>query len=730
MLINNLSDHVNAVLNTACSFVKQVLDSHPELSEMAKKKDLKSLQQWLEVNFSKQEKLHYVVKTLFNDESLNQIYEQVCDSVDIDFNKVKKAIAHLALHRRLTRETFFNLMKDYFNTPDELCKFFKGMEETEFVEMQGTMYVVPERFTLTQDQENYLDLFQSNPPMVYFPKKVKGTRNGYLNLNRGIFTKKATKHKDVPRDFLDLQNRIPYQINYILWDQWLKYHPEIPQREPEDDDGSYDKKVGEALRLHFKKAFTIELYRRLGIQTIYILTQYDYRGRNYAISYLFNPQGTDADKALLSFNSLPITEEGIYWLKISIANCFNCIYQGKSLDKHTFEIREQWFELNLESLFQLKPSEFFEKLNKLALEAESPACFWSQMHNLYYIKEAQLYGKTPKCWVITHWDATASGYQLQSIFAKDWDMARLTNVVPNKSHERKDLYTDLYNQLIAMGIPQKYSRNEIKKKCFVPAVYNSINSIKECFDKEEEIDIFYKVMSKFSMWRLNRGFPGLWNPSWLEYSFTLPDGFKAYKKMISIHSEVIDYEGNEVALHFKENIPQERSLELGPNMTHACDGLVARELARRMNWNPKWKVWIYLLRQNKDLWTYEEDASRKLMEELIALGKRFNFWSVRILKEITSSNIDLIPEEIFTRLYNELPETPTSVSEIHDSFGVHPNKAVELMKQYRLILKDLSQSRYLEEVIGELLGQEPGYFESEVDTKFVEAIQNSEYALC
>lgn len=730
MLLNELTSLVQKALNNAKALALDVVKSNPEIVAMAAAKDYKSLQQWIEVNFSKQEKLAAVQQFFFNNEETNKVYETVCEDEGLNFNLVKKAVAMLSLHRRIGLESFFNMMKNDFEEPESLKKFFKGLEETEFVERQGNLYITTKRFTLTETQEIQLDLFQSNPPMIYRPKKIRGIRNGYLNLNRSVFTKKACKHNNVPRDFLDLQNHIPYRINYSAWDHWIKDHIEIPERKKDASDTEYDKTILEAIRLHFKKAFTIELYRQLGIEKIYILTQYDYRGRNYAIAYLFNPQGTDADKALLAFEPSEINAEGEYWLKISIANCFNCKYQDKDLDKHTFEMRKQWFDYEMEPLFSLESKDFYQKLNKLASDADSPACFWVQMENMYFIYQSKKLGLTPKSWVITHWDATASGYQLQAIFARDWDIARLTNVVPNKKEERMDLYTSVYSSLLAAGISSKYTRTEIKKKCLIPAVYNSTRSIKECFAQESEQEIFNDVMNKFKMWKLNRRFPTLWNPGWLEYSFTLPDGFKVYKKLLSIVPASIEYEGSTLNLYFYENKGEDWSLELGPNMTHACDGLVARELARRMNFSSKFKMWLYFLHQHKELWTYKEDQSRKTMQELIALAQRYNFWSMRILKEITPSNIDLVPEEIFNRLYNELPLEASCISEIHDSFGVHPNHVKELMQQYRYILRDLARSRYLPEVIGELKGQQPGYFECSDGEKMAQAIMNSTYALC
>ena len=90
------------------------------------------------------------------------------------------------------------------------------------------------------------------------------------------------------------------------------------------------------------------------------------------------------------------------------------------------------------------------------------------------------------------------------------------------------------------------------------------------------------------------------------------------------------------------------------------------------------------------------------MKNLLKLGKVFNFYSMRILKEITPANIDLVPHEVFMKLLSELPENPCQVSEIHDSFGVHPNHVSALVGQYKMILRDLALSNYLPMVMYQL----------------------------
>ena len=350
------------------------------------------------------------------------------------------------------------------------------------------------------------------------------------------------------------------------------------------------------------------------------------------------------------------------------------------------------------------------------------------MHNYYHI----VHSKNPKVWVITHFDATASGYQFQSIFARDWNMAQLVNVVPNPSGQRIDLYTVLYDRLIANGLPSIFTRNQVKKKCFIPAVYNSKRSIEELLVKPEYIKKFNEVMSEYRMWKLNRTFPSLWNPNALEYSFYTPDGFKVYKKIVSQVNVDVPYGNTTITLHFKKQQPQEYSLELGPNLTHACDGFAAREISRALNMSKKHIKHIEYLMKHPSLWKYDNAEAIEEMTKLINLGKNFNYYSLVILNKVTKNNIAVIPESVLKKLISEVESLAnTQVSEIHDSFGVCPNYVGSLMKVYRTILVKLARSRYLPAVIDYLKGNPEGdTTQAEVSEEFLKAIEQSEYALC
>lgn len=713
-----------------------IFENYPQLKTMDSAVELQTL---LEDCFSKRNMNEMVQWIIFPEEKRGP-WEEYCKENDLPFETFLEVFAELSIHRRMTDTDMLNTFRSHFESQEACLKFFDKLVESKVIQHKDGVFIVYKDDVLSQDDEALLECCQNNPCMVVPPKKIKIShgryRNGFLTLGRGIFSKKAFPHLEVPVDFLNTQNRMPYCLNFAAWDNYISNHPEIPERDSKDDDNAYDKKILEAMRHHYKKTILIELYRRLGVDTVYILNMYDFRGRNYPLSYLLNPQGQDADKGLLAFKPQPVTKAGYRWLCISIANCFNDKIDGVDADKCTYDKREQWFLNVIQPKMSLEYKEFIEWLNTTAEKADSPACFWSQVHNMWWIQKNLREGKEALVWVITHFDATASGYQLQAIFAKDWQIAELTNLIDPNS--RKDLYSVLYNELIARGIPNTYTRNQVKKKCFIPAVYNSVNSIKELFQESKEQEIFYETMNQFAMWRMNRLFPRLWQKDYTEYSFRYPDGFKAYRQNIVNVKEEAEFQGRKIMFNYKVQTTKKFSCELGPNITHGWDGYVARELSRAMTFGVKRKNKLIKLRLDKSswaintqfVWSKEDLESRKTMRNLLALGDRFKMYSLRILTEANALNIDLIPDEVFEELFNSLPNDFSWVSEIHDSFGVCPNQAEELMQQYRLNLYRIAKSKALPCVLEDYLGQYPQRFDFGRDDEFAEAIKRSVYALC
>jgi DNA-directed RNA polymerase, mitochondrial len=154
----------------------------------------------------------------------------------------------------------------------------------------------------------------------------------------------------------------------------------------------------------------------------------DFRGRLYPIQQLFNPQATGAIKALLQYaDGALLTEDGLYWLKIHIANTYG-------LDKSSYEDRVLWVDNNIERLVKWaeKPLDCLKEWN----EADEPLMF------LAGIIALQEHLKGMPVHLPISLDATCSGLQIYAGLLKDAEGASVVNVT-NSGIKPADVYTDV-----------------------------------------------------------------------------------------------------------------------------------------------------------------------------------------------------------------------------------------------------------------------------------------------
>jgi DNA-directed RNA polymerase len=88
----------------------------------------------------------------------------------------------------------------------------------------------------------------------------------------------------------------------------------------------------------------MEIAQRLAVvDQFYTPMNLDWRGRVYSLTH-FNFQREDRVRALMLFaNGEPIGEEGIYWLKVHVANCG----AFDKVDKLPIEERVKWVDENM-----------------------------------------------------------------------------------------------------------------------------------------------------------------------------------------------------------------------------------------------------------------------------------------------------------------------------------------------------------------------------------------------
>jgi DNA-directed RNA polymerase len=145
-----------------------------------------------------------------------------------------------------------------------------------------------------------------------------------------------------------------------------------------------------------------------------------------------NPQGSDLAKAVtFNHDKHPLTAEGVFWLKVSIAN-------HRGYDTERMVDRARWTEQNWPAIENAldEPENFPEVWGK-----DAPWCMFAAA---YELREAYRSGNpnTYRTGIIIHQDATCSGLQHFSALLRDPVGARYVNLDdPMKSGPKQDIYT-------------------------------------------------------------------------------------------------------------------------------------------------------------------------------------------------------------------------------------------------------------------------------------------------
>lgn len=702
---------------------------------------LEQVQTCLETEFLNRNKIPYLLNTE-RGKKVQEYFKQVFPAKDgKEARMCSEAWAYMRLHLRVSPSQMIGWLNEKFETPEELQAFIKYGTGHIWKLDRGGWFVT--QAPISKEESEDLDLFQSSLPMVCPPRKLSwGKRSPYLRRKIDSWTKKASvRHMEMPYEALNLQNSTPYGINYPVWEKF-KFSISLPKREENEADGHYNERCKSKVREHWRKAFLYEFFWELGIETIWVININDHRARNYSSQGGFiKLQGEDLDKSIPTLPPKILTERGKYWLSISIANCYNCEYEGKDLDKHVFSKRFEWYEKVMQPLMALNREEFNRKIDELLPGAESPCCFWAQVQNMYEAELRISHGEAPMVWVITHWDATCSGYQFQSIMTKDAETGKLVNM--HQEDARYDLYTERAKEFEEAGCTLKYTRSQYKKTILLPFMYGGMGWFYDLVAAGEDAnaEIIRKSILKHKAadaviftskmdWRIGD-----------YYSMWLPDGTLVAKAFD--HTQYIEVEclGKKVPLGIKcagrginpETGKRYGSAEYLTVIVHSCDGFVLRELLYRAGMSKarleEFKNAIEhpdedCVTPNRDTWEYYK---------IKALMNKYKMYSHRFLYILNKRNSFLYTKEDMEVIKTMLSECSTEsydISCIHDSFGVIPNHVDHLMGAYRRVMADLAVSRWLQETSSQLTHGKYVFEERKCPKEFYENILNSKYMLC
>lgn len=703
----------------------------------------------LEIAFEKEYLKRDKLSFLLNGEAAKNASVTIQENApEKDWEALKLTWAYMRLHKRVSQSQLIGWLS-------ATGKFEKGSEIVSFIEeytdklwrleKRSGWFVT--RDAISDEESFALDLFQSSLPMVVPPRPISPkNQSAYLVRKASIWTKKALKHKELPYEAINLLNSHRYMINYPVWDKF-KLHIELPEQDIGESQSDFEKRKKSVVREHWRKAFVIELFNRLGIKYIWIPGQFDHRGRKYdSLGGIFNTQGKDIDKGIFAWSPEPCTEIGQYWLAISIANCFNGKFKGKDLDKLTFEERYEWYALVIQPLMSLSREEFNKEIDAILPRAESPVCFWAQVQNMYEIWQNIMAGETPMVWSITHWDATSSGYQFQSMFASDEVTGEQVNLTAK--NQRFDLYTILKEEVEEIyGEELPYSRSQLKKTIWIPSSYGASrwkNTLKEA-GLSKLAEAVVEVLEKRKMWPINRKLSNLDRVclKYDEYELYLPDGMKVAKRFNHHSAETVQVFGKPVKFELVKDgrgidpVTGKRkwSTEYLTVIVHSCDAFVLRELEYRANLTDKKVAYIRKCLQHPAEKHDEQDPSVIELKKMIALTKAYHLGSYRLLHVINEKNAYLILENKgFIDLVNEMIEGCSpfeyNISCIHDSFGVCPNYVDDIMDNYRSVMADIANSKWLNLCVKQITQGEIEGDMKKPPKEFIQNILNSKYMLC
>lgn len=349
----------------------------------------------------------------------------------------------------------------------------------------GVVRAAPELLNLVRG-DPYLIQWAATPrflPMLVEPKPWRGfNKGGFLRLRAAAM---RTHGCEVQREAflranaglakgvlsgLDAMGRVPWAINSpvldLVQEAWAKggTWPDLPSQHDIDisefDPAPYkdEEALSAAKEVHGRRAaklrrknaelhslrcdtmLKLDIAERFRNDAFYFPYNVDFRGRAYPLPPNLNHLGSDVCRAVLTFaESKRLGEDGLYWLRIHLANLFG-------LAKRSLDDRHQFALDNAEALVDSFENPMTGK--QWWLEAEEP---WQALAAIMELGRA---GKLDDptdylCSLPVHMDGSCNGLQHYAALGRDREGGKQVNLVPGP--EPRDVYEGV-RSLVAQKI--------------------------------------------------------------------------------------------------------------------------------------------------------------------------------------------------------------------------------------------------------------------------------------
>ncbi|GHS88025.1 hypothetical protein FACS189487_05390 [Campylobacterota bacterium] len=309
----------------------------------------------------------------------------------------------------------------------------------------------------------------------------------------------------------------------------------------------------ESLHVEAKKAAYAKKALGSG-RTFHFEYNYDFRGRIYSSGFHLNPQGTPYDKASLTVaDPQVLTDTGRDWLYIDLANHLGF---GKAEYADRIEAAKKY----IEAVQNDYPKDDGDK--KHLIERDANILMSERKYVSSYI------------WL----DASASGIQLMTLMGKgSIEELRRVNLASMDYSDPYAIVADAINNITG----KSYSRKMLKI-AIMTYFYNSIAEPRKALG--EDFDLFESVMKlKYpSAMKVMKIINKRFDTEKECHSWVMPDGFTVHQ--LTYQPTQLEMKTRFGKTHFQAHkvAPNaEKCRSLVPNIIHALDGYIAREMIRR-----------------------------------------------------------------------------------------------------------------------------------------------------
>jgi len=468
--------------------------------------------------------------------------------------------------------------------------------------------------------------------------------------------------------------------------------------------------LNESLRsnLLLKKLVTEKMYDE---EEIYFVWCADWRGRLYPVQQFVNPQSDDRGKGLIELkNGQPLTERGLWWLKVHAANCYG-------VDKVSFEDRVAWVDEHMSEIIDsaenpLDGERFWAKTKDDPFQFLA-ACFALNDHRK---------DPTSLCHVNVGMDGSCNGLQHFSALLRDPAGGAETNLIP--ADKPADIYSTVAkkaaekvaqdaaegNEMAQLWDDGKVDRSIAKPNCMTYGYgVTAYGMTDQLMDELKKRDTANKLNDEDSYLDCNGNYKPaayLANVMWVVIGDTViaaKEALEWFRQCASVlvkHVKVVELEDEDGKI-MKCPVPV-------PIYWTTPIGFRARQLYKKQE-----------LKRIKTFWgSMKVDLNGKKKQETHDLG--FNVETGKVNKQkminaLAPNVIHSLDASHMCMTVNALVDQGiTDFGFVHDSYSVHPNHIDILNTTLREQFIKLYERDILEDFRQQLIAQLPPDLAAEI----------------